>query len=245
MGPPRGRRDRLGSSPLTRGKHTRREITRDEHGLIPAHAGKTSAAVSMVVISSAHPRSRGENRRCGSWSWSWSGSSPLTRGKPLADCGGESLHGLIPAHAGKTTISSLGFSLTRAHPRSRGENVPRTSFLLRVPGSSPLTRGKPSHSRRERCGGRLIPAHAGKTSTGSRSPSPPGAHPRSRGENQDGPRQPQSVPGSSPLTRGKPREHVKLPRRQGLIPAHAGKTEVHGSWSFLSWAHPRSRGENP
>ena len=38
----------VGSSPLTRGKHTRREITRDEHGLIPAHAGKTFSATTAT-----------------------------------------------------------------------------------------------------------------------------------------------------------------------------------------------------
>ena len=50
--------------------------------------------------------------------------------------------------------------------------------------------------------------------------------------------------GSSPLTRGKP-QHVAGHRlRDGLIPAHAGKTLWR--WSPLSSAraHPRSRGEN-
>ena len=52
-----------GSSPLTRGKRE------DEHGpvvlnrLIPAHAGKTTRAVTRSQALSAHPRSRGENLR--------------------------------------------------------------------------------------------------------------------------------------------------------------------------------------
>ena len=51
------------------------------------------------------------------------GSSPLTRGKPSLTCPERTNERLIPAHAGKTTLSSLTSSLTRAHPRSRGENL--------------------------------------------------------------------------------------------------------------------------
>ena len=50
--------------------------------------------------------------------------------------------------------------------------------------------------------------------------------------------------GSSPLTRGKP-VHERLQRGHvGLIPAHAGKTQVPCSAWLLHRAHPRSRGEN-
>ena len=50
-----------GSSPLTRGKH--RHLLGDLllQRLIPAHAGKTTAARWTLTASSAHPRSRGEN----------------------------------------------------------------------------------------------------------------------------------------------------------------------------------------
>ena len=50
--------------------------------------------------------------------------------------------------------------------------------------------------------------------------------------------------GSSPLTRGKPREAVDVPRSQGLIPAHAGKTRGAVNDALAPAAHPRSRGEN-
>ena len=50
--------------------------------------------------------------------------------------------------------------------------------------------------------------------------------------------------GSSPLTRGKP-ETLRCDRhRDGLIPAHAGKTARGAGRSTLWAAHPRSRGEN-
>ena len=50
------------------------------------------------------------------------GSSPLTRGKLEVLVQLVSQCGLIPAHAGKTTVHFDGAALARAHPRSRGEN---------------------------------------------------------------------------------------------------------------------------
>ena len=51
-------------------------------------------------------------------------------------------------------------------------------------------------------------------------------------------------PGSSPLTRGKHATARLQVAREGLIPAHAGKTRSRASWAWRTWAHPRSRGEN-
>ena len=51
-----------GSSPLTRGKLSRVACGRGVDGLIPAHAGKTSARITGIRARTAHPRSRGENR---------------------------------------------------------------------------------------------------------------------------------------------------------------------------------------
>ena len=51
-----------GSSPLTRGKPQTVRPRGHERGLIPAHAGKTSASKSCTDGTRAHPRSRGENR---------------------------------------------------------------------------------------------------------------------------------------------------------------------------------------
>ena len=50
-----------GSSPLTRGKRGRASARSSLRGLIPAHAGKTSYAATIVACFAAHPRSRGEN----------------------------------------------------------------------------------------------------------------------------------------------------------------------------------------
>ena len=172
----------------------------------------------------AHPRSRGENAYVTGADALCSGSSPLTRGK-LTHAGlARRERGLIPAHAGKTTATSRSAQPWRAHPRSRGENTWRTCPELSPQGSSPLTRGKLSQCLHFCKVGRLIPAHAGKTSLVVSIGSCAEAHPRSRGENDAALPRPLRKCGSSPLTRGKHGALAACETVQRLIPAHAGKT---------------------
>ena len=133
----------------------------------------------------------------------------------------------------------------RAHPRSRGENTAQFSVLLEEGGSSPLTRGKPPISRWRPSATRLIPAHAGKTTTGISRSNDDTAHPRSRGENGRNSAFFGLFPGSSPLTRGKRCQRPPTASISRLIPAHAGKTDSTRVYPRRSGAHPRSRGENP
>ena len=151
---------------------------------------------------------------------------------------------LIPAHAGKTPRSRGAAARTWAHPRSRGENALEVGHLHFAAGSSPLTRGKPNDVDGFDVGPGLIPAHAGKTPTRARTATCSWAHPRSRGENTALRRRGHRFGGSSPLTRGKPKRTTASPADLGLIPAHAGKTEIPGFSLFSYRAHPRSRGEN-
>ena len=131
--------------------------------LIPAHAGKTWLLPAIAGGVPAHPRSRGENGGRVAGLRGLRGSSPLTRGK-LTDLI-PALAGvrLIPAHAGKTLVGEASSEDGGAHPRSRGENELRELSGFHHQGSSPLTRGKPCELVTARAGGRLIPAHAGKT----------------------------------------------------------------------------------
>ena len=193
-------------------------------GLIPAHAGKTGWPPCVHRSTGAHPRSRGENQVQVLKAHFGDGSSPLTRGKLPVRGGLAERLGLIPAHAGKTTIRVRVRKSRKAHPRSRGENVPIQPLGQVGTGSSPLTRGKPSWRRRRVCSLGLIPAHAGKTHHKRLAPCQRGAHPRSRGENDSLPGCTTGWEGSSPLTRGK-LWHLLAKARGGL-------------------AHPRSRGEN-
>ena len=233
-----------GSSPLTRGKPAVVAHTSGSVGLIPAHAGKTFARVPVGKTCAAHPRSRGENSARATSCSTMMGSSPLTRGKRRFGIRGGGAGGLIPAHAGKTCRAGTTLVWNQAHPRSRGENVGGPFAVFGVPGSSPLTRGKPPIFRGTRPVGRLIPAHAGKTRDSRAYPALPPAHPRSRGENEDRKGEARAIEGSSPLTRGKLGVRYSVHRIHGLIPAHAGKTDDTQCRSSACWAHPRSRGEN-
>ena len=134
--------------------------------------------------------------------------------------------GLIPAHAGKTVGGGVVVGGGGAHPRSRGENGSVGSPGRSVRGSSPLTRGKRDRVPARFPATRLIPAHAGKTGQVVCPAARSRAHPRSRGENYGDMTLEERGVGSSPLTRGKPMEHMPLPPNAGLIPAHAGKTSA-------------------
>ena len=221
-----------GSSPLTRGKRFPALVVGVSWGLIPAHAGKTRRWARPRRWSRAHPRSRGENRFSVSAGSTLAGSSPLTRGKPRKRGPCERQEGLIPAHAGKTRPWRPVTRPTRAHPRSRGENLEIANPRGEAEGSSPLTRGKPDPAHHHPARAGLIPAHAGKTRPRGLSLLHCWAHPRSRGENARRRVELLSVMGSSPLTRGKLglAAHAQVP--PGLIPAHAGKTRTRHTLSM-------------
>ena len=172
------------------------------------------------------------------------GSSPLTRGKPVAVAPHEPVGGLIPAHAGKTRSGWRVGARPGAHPRSRGENMASAKNSSGRMGSSPLTRGKRLPLYRRWNPSRLIPAHAGKTGPWLPLRWPDRAHPRSRGENGGRVAGLRGVRGSSPLTRGKRRQERISALAARLIPAHAGKTVSSWKATLNPEAHPRSRGEN-
>ena len=154
-----------GSSPLTRGKRASRGREGQRVRLIPAHAGKTPACQGQGWASQAHPRSRGENCAEAGISTSMQGSSPLTRGKRQRPGSPRGRSRLIPAHAGKTAPGRRDGRGPGAHPRSRGENSDHGTGELAACGSSPLTRGKRLKLVWRHDEPRLIPAHAGKTSS--------------------------------------------------------------------------------
>ena len=213
-------------------------------GFIPAHAGKTFCVPAIRAWTRAHPHSRGGNRTPAGNGLASSGSSPLTQGKRLFQVGGGAHCRLIPAHAGKTARWPCAWSSRWTHPRSRGENAFMPSPSLSSSGSSPLTRGKRQQGGHAQAAARLIPAHAGKTLTRRGWRRRFGDHPHPRGENKQLLVAAASQHGSSPLTRGKHQADRPRRRKDGLIPAHAGKTQTRGSDASRHMAHPRSHGEN-
>ena len=154
---------RTGSSPRVRGKHSNRRAYRSRRGLIPACAGKTTAPTDCSKSAAAHPRVCGENTKNDGRIWPSRGSSPRVRGKRFLSLYGVHKVRLIPACAGKTSMTERTVADAKAHPRVCGENARQTRDFAAQWGSSPRVRGKQfvrlSHLRPVR----LIPACAGKT----------------------------------------------------------------------------------
>ena len=96
--------------------------------------------------------------------------------------------------------------------------------IVRMLGSSPRGRGKPSCSRSVSAQRGLIPAWAGKTSKLQAALNREAAHPRVGGENSATVAKTGSYAGSSPRGRGKLSEMDRTVLATGLIPAWAGKT---------------------
>ncbi len=111
-------------------------------------------------------------------------------------------------------------------------------------GSSPLTRGALHAECLCQWQDGLIPAHAESTHFPALARGWHAAHPRSRGEHGLNERIDHLESGSSPLTRGALNQLTDLSTDRGLIPAHAGSTQVGLDQLCDTQAHPRSRGEH-
>ena len=109
---------------------------------------------------------------------------------------------ITPAHAGKRTRSTRASPETRDHPRTRGEKASHELCGRSLSGSPPHTRGKAAKAQNTQSGGRITPAHAGKSPGGAAARPPPWDHPRTRGERGMGKARYQRAQGSPPHTRG-------------------------------------------
>ena len=149
-----------------------------------------------------HPRIRGEHSRSHFRVGSEQGSSPHTRGAPLALALLVIVAGIIPAYAGSTRARWRTTGWHWDHPRIRGEhNVPNI-LNAALQGSSPHTRGAPSVSGETVPVTGIIPAYAGSTAYGRGLYVKLEDHPRIRGEHRKILPLSLMAKGSSPHTRG-------------------------------------------
>ena len=132
-----------GSSPRVRGRLGGTGLTPGALRLIPAGAGQTSAAKSLIAATRAHPRG------CG---------ADTTLGNRVAEAGG-----LIPAGAGQTSPAGNQRGCRRAHPRGCGADHFLHRALDITAGSSPRVRGRLGRWWCPAPGAGLIPAGAGQT----------------------------------------------------------------------------------
>ncbi len=151
------------SSPLTRGGLIGGERQRIRVGLIPAYAGRTPRSTGRIDRWWAHPRLRGADAGSIPVVGSKVGSSPLTRGGQALSLVGITALGLIPAYAGRTACTAARIAAARAHPRLRGADEVIFTPVLRLRGSSPLTRGGLGIEHWIKSVEGLIPAYAGRT----------------------------------------------------------------------------------
>ena len=172
------------------------------------------------------------------------GSSPRVRGKLHVAGAHRAQPGLIPACAGKTPWRVGAHLLPPAHPRVCGENAGRGTQSSSTAGSSPRVRGKRAVLDGGLQDGGLIPACAGKTTTGVSNDDGSQAHPRVCGENSTTWIDSATSAGSSPRVRGKPCSGRVGQGLGRLIPACAGKTVRRSQCRGPHGAHPRACGEN-
>ena len=196
--------DSVGSSPRMRGTLRFAWNTIAEMGIIPAHAGNTCRFDSMPHWNWDHPRACGEHALMVSFGAADTGSSPRMRGTRPRSSRSAVRHGIIPAHAGNTTV-----------------DYPAVFYF---PGSSPRMRGTLEPVSLPVLSTGIIPAHAGNTSWRSGWMYPAWDHPRACGEHALLESKADNAMGSSPRMRGTPKLSPSSPTRARIIPAHAGNT---------------------
>ncbi len=234
-----------GSSPRMRGKPVFCPVFFTTARIIPAHAGQTSAVRHAPSTTTDHPRACGANGDWETFCRTVTGSSPRMRGK-LRLCGGDCrVRRIIPAHAGQTTALPSASRSPSDHPRACGANGPAPRSPTRTTGSSPRMRGKLGLLLLGFGILRIIPAHAGQTtSPPGRSPASPD-HPRACGANEQGHLMLRLLHGSSPRMRGKHAGQDYSSASARIIPAHAGQTQRVAPARRMGPDHPRACGANP
>ncbi len=130
-----------GSSPRARGAAEMVKTYGVQWRFIPACAGSSSRPLWLQHDVTVHPRVRGEQRSpLGDRSASL-GSSPRARGAGAQGVAVAVHLRFIPACAGSSPLSRLGYGWLVVHPRVRGEQNLLISRHFNSAGSSPRARG--------------------------------------------------------------------------------------------------------
>ena len=152
------------------------------------------------------------------------GSSPQVRGKD-----------------GSSARPRRGLRIIPA--RGCGEKTLRTACPRASVGSSPRVRGKADDGAEVDAEDGIIPAGAGKRSSGGFRVWLAGDHPRGCGEKYNVDNAFVDAQGSSPRVRGKGNICTISCICAGIIPAGAGKRSFLTMSAFMTWDHPRGCGE--
>ncbi len=107
----------------------------------PARAGSRLHHHAGLFHTEDHPRSRGEQSTDAPPASPPGGSPPLARGAGIMHATLWCSSRITPARAGSRPPAPRASGSGRDHPRSRGEQTPRTTSRFMPSGSPPLARG--------------------------------------------------------------------------------------------------------
>ena len=130
-----------GSSPHARGTPCAASNRRRCRGIIPACAGNTPQQDWKRLRNWDHPRMRGEHYVPDKTITYIGGSSPHARGTRAPSQASYAREGIIPACAGNTMRRVQPETVSRDHPRMRGEHSATRLETVTELGSSPHARG--------------------------------------------------------------------------------------------------------
>ena len=135
-------RDSFSQTPHTRGKGLLTILTYMYFRITPACAGKSRWHIWRTGSDWDHPRTCGEKAFTVAFTSPAKGSPPHMRGKDSIMDGLQGVHGITPAHAGKSTRHPMTAPDRRNHPRACGEKNGGEQKSHCAPGSPPRVRGK-------------------------------------------------------------------------------------------------------
>ncbi len=134
--------EKLGGSPLTRGRHLQVERDDSRGGWIPAYAGETCTLPRLSIRPGVDPRVSGGDDDGGSGENGKSGGSPRKRGRLQGDPLEVRPPRWIPACAGETCRGCSVPTSTTVDPRVSGGDDRRGQPLFFGGGGSPRERGR-------------------------------------------------------------------------------------------------------
>ena len=235
---------RSGTSPHARGPRVHREAELRVDGNIPACAGTTSARGCTPTRRGEHPRMRGDHIGLGVLRALLRGTSPHARGPLGSYVRRGARRRNIPACAGTTPTVSCTSTISREHPRMRGDHLFQARQAATDVGTSPHARGPRVAVIITACVDGNIPACAGTTATFGFPSSTPREHPRMRGDHYEMKRSAGESMGTSPHARGPRIQVLDVVPAAGNIPACAGTTVRVVAHLVGRREHPRMRGDH-
>ena len=172
----------LGSPPHARGQEIFRRFEVCYAGITPACAGTSHENIHLQSAQRDHPRMRGDKSPASRRRALYRGSPPHARGQEKGLLHKFHGAGITPACAGTSTHINFPSSMSRDHPRMRGDKKGATRQEIADQGSPPHARGQAVGNIEVLLGTRITPACAGTRTRAALNNGAAWDHPRMRGD---------------------------------------------------------------